>query len=286
MTAIAGLADEPLVTDQRLKQALPDVSSSALADGGAALIPYVDIVEAADLDFGGLLADREPVDLARRQGGAAVRQGAEQAGGGDRRALQGAEIHHRLVEVARPVRGQQRLGPGGEFLPGGGGADRRGDAVIPGQHAVDVAVHDGGRQPECDRADGCRRVVAHALESADAVERVREPAECDNLPRGGVQVAGAAVVAQPLPEPQHRVLGRCRQALHVREGGHETLPVGLPLGDPGLLEDDLAEPDGIGVAGAAPRKVPSVVRVPGEQGFGHGKHITKIVNCATSSFFS
>ena len=138
---------------------------------------------------------------------------------------------------------------------------------MTGQDAVYVAVHDGGGNAEGDRSDGGGRVVADTLEGADPIQGIREGAGLRDLFRGGVQVAGAAVVTEALPEPQDLVFRGCGKALHVRETVHETLPIGASLCNAGLLQDDFAEPDGIRVSGPPPGQVTAVIPVPVEDRF-------------------
>ena len=76
---------------------------------------------------------------------------------------------------------------------------------------------------------------------------------CRQRPGGTVQVAGAAVVAKPLPEEQHILLGSRGQVRHAGKRAHETLEVGDYGRDLRLLQHDLADPDAIRVAVAAPR---------------------------------
>ena len=60
-----------------------------------------------------------------------------------------------------------------------------------------------------------------------------------DLSRCEMQIAGPAVIAQPLPLSQHFILrGRC-QILNRRPATHEPLPVVPALFHLCLLEDDL-----------------------------------------------
>ena len=184
--------------------------------------------------------------------------------------MHGPEIHHGLVEVARAVFGQERLCQGRELFLRCRGAHGRVDAVMPCQHAIDIAVDHGGGQAECDGTDGGRCVIAHAFQGADAFQRVGEGALLPDLSGGSKEVPSAAVVAEPFPEPQHLVFRCGSQRRDVGEPGHEAFPVGRSLGDPGLLEDDFAQPDGIGVARPAPGQVAAVDVIPAEDPFGEG----------------
>ena len=133
------------------------------------------------------------------------------------------------------------------------------------QHTIDIAVDHSHGQVEGYRADGRSGVVAHALQPSDLFISVGESAHRHNLAGGKVKVAGPAVVAQALPLAQHLVLSGRSQVADGGPAAHEPQPVVPSLPDLRLLQDDLREPHGIGVAGLAPRQVASVLAKPSEQ---------------------
>ena len=81
-----------------------------------------------------------------------------------------------------------------------------------------------------------------------------------------MEVAGAAVIPQPLPEFQHLIFGGLGQQRHPRESLREAQVIVHPLLDTGLLEDDLREPDAVGIARLAPREGATMAAVPGNEG--------------------
>ena len=87
--------------------------------------------------------------------------------------------------------------------------------------------------------------------------------------RAGVQVAGAGVIAEPLPGMQHLVERGGGQRTNIGETRHELVKIGADRRDRGLLQHDLAEPDAVGVGASAgrgaPGQVAAVAVVPGEQ---------------------
>ena len=249
-------------------QPLPDVAGPAPMEGGLPLETHIDIGQMPLHGLPGFLLDRQEFHPSVAEGLAGRLQRAGEAGGVHRRAAGGAEVHHALVEGGGRFRRQEPLGERREFLLRGRRPDRRRDAEISRENAVDVPVHDGGREAEGDGADGRGRVVAHALEAPDTLQRGREAAHRHDLLRRGVQVPGAGIVAEPLPEAEHLVLGRGREGADGREALHEPLPVGPSLGHTRLLEDDFAQPHRIRVPGPPPREVPAVLGVPAEDGLG------------------
>jgi len=60
-----------------------------------------------------------------------------------------------------------------------------------------------------------------------------------------VEVAGAGVVAQALPELEHGLFGGVGQVCDGGESGDEALVVGQALVHAGLLENDFGEPDAV-----------------------------------------
>ena len=154
------------------------------------------------------------------------------------------------------------MGQGLKFLFAFGGVDGGVDAEVAGEDTIDVAIDDGSGEAEGDTPDGSSGIVAYALESPDVIEGVREMAEGDDLPGSVVEVAGTAVVAQTLPLAQHLVFRSGSESLNGRPAVHKTLPVVPALLDLRLLEDDLGEPNGVGVAGLPPRQVTTVLTKP------------------------
>ncbi len=80
-----------------------------------------------------------------------------------------------------------------------------------------------------------------------------------------MQEAGAAVVAETAPGGEDFVFSGCGE----RFDGWELLhPVGVVIqdgGDAGLLQHDLGDPDGVGVAGTTPGEIAFVSVEPGEE---------------------
>ena len=85
----------------------------------------------------------------------------------------------------------------------------------------------------------------------------------------GVQVAGAGVIAEPLPLMQHVVERRCGKRANVGKPRHESVKIRGDRDDRGLLQHDLAEPYQIGIGALArqraPRQIAAMAVVPGEQ---------------------
>jgi hypothetical protein len=201
--------------------------------------------------------------LATEGAGAAQRrrQRAGQAGRRSRRADGGAELHQALVEVAGRAIGGQRGHDLAGALPEQLLAACRLHVVLDredaGEHAGDVAVDQRRALAVGDRRDGARGVGADARHLAQRGRRPWQRAAMafDDVAGAAVQVAGAAVVAEPGPVSEHVVERGVGQALHRREAAHPALPVRDDGGHPGLLQHDLRDPDRVRVAALAPGQV-------------------------------
>jgi hypothetical protein len=192
---------------------------------------------------------------------------ARGAAGSLGRAQGGAELHQRLVQVAGPGAARE-LGGGIPQAPLRGRARHVLAQVEDArQHARDVAVHHRLGPIEGDRSQRPGGVAADARQLAQGRGRVRQPAAVllVHHARGALEVARARVVAETGPDAEHGVGVGDRQGRDVGEAREEALVVGDHRLDARLLEHRLGDPDGVGVARAAPGQVAPVLVVPGQQ---------------------
>ena len=250
-----------------LVEALPDVALAALVDehGLGWLWPSdVKVVEMALLDLGGIGLDRQEGHLAMVVGGALMAEDAVCAVAACGLALHGAEVHDGLVEEVGPHRVDEGVEEVFKLALGGGGADGGVDAVEPCNEAVHVAVDDGVGESECEGGYGCRRIAANAFEGENLLVGAGENSMqvVGYVPGGGVEVAGAGVVAQSLPAFQHLFLGSVGQVLDGRVARDEVFVICPPLLYAGLLEDDFGQPDIVWIVRAPPGQIATVFVVP------------------------
>ena len=261
--------------DQRkLVKPLPDVAPLAAVQQDPITRGDVQVIEPAVADPGFALLHGTVGDGSGSEGQTTVRQRARLAAGRRGRTPNRPEVHDRLVVAARMRGIELRLRQTGEGPFSGRGVDRFGEVEEPREHPVNIAVDDGARGIVSRRTDGRGSVVAHAAQRAHVVRRHgKHPAETfDDLPGGGKQVAGAAVITQPLPEFQHLVLGSGGKRCDIGKTLRETKVVLHPLRHAGLLEDHLREPDAVGIARTAPGQVTALAGIPVEQYFGDAVH--------------
>ena len=79
-----------------------------------------------------------------------------------------------------------------------------------------------------------------------------------------MEVACTAVVAESLPFAEDLVFGGGGEVFHLGPAADEPQPVVVSLLDACLLEDDFAEPDGVGVGSVSPGEVAGVFGKPVE----------------------
>ncbi|EET44092.1 hypothetical protein NEISICOT_02044 [Neisseria sicca ATCC 29256] len=148
--------------------------------------------------------------------------------------------------------------------------------AVAGEHAAeyafDVAVQNGFAAVEGKGANGGGGASAYAAEGFQvfALRRKRTAELFDDLLRGFVQIARAAVIAQTRPQRQHFVLRRGGKRLYGREFFQETRIVVQHGGNLRLLEHDFGKPDAIRVFDLPREVVPAVLFLPAEEPFGEG----------------
>src|SRR5258708_23666574 len=87
----------------------------------------------------------------------------------------------------------------------------------------------------------------------------------DDLLRGFLQIARAAVIPETGPESQHFFLRRRGERVNIRKVLKKSLVVRNRCRNASLLEHDFRKPDAIGIRGSAPWQVPLEFAKPSEQ---------------------
>ena len=216
-------------------------------------------------------------------GGATRGERADAAIGVAGNALQGAELHDGLIVCAGLIGREEFAGQIVVEAAAGGGVGGRIDGEESADDAQHIPVDDGVRRPGGEGHDGGGRVVADAAEGADGgVIRGEASGEAiADVAGGGVEVAGAGIVAEALPEPEDVLLRGVGQGADVGEALEEAVVIVHPLRHAGLLEDDLGDPDAVGVAGVAPGQRAAVRVVPPAERAAHVIIVRHGVMCET-----
>ena len=184
-----------------------------------------------------------------------------------------SEVHHRLIEIGCLPFGQERLRQFGKEPLSLRGVDGGIDAEVASEYPIGVAIDGSHGQIESKRADGCCRIVAHPFQAPQPFIGLRESAFRHHLTRSRMQVSRPAVIAQPLPQAQHIVFRSRCQRLHRGKTLHEPLPIGQSLFDARLLQDNLTQPDGIGIAVRPPREAATMLLIPAQKRCCERRHI-------------
>ena len=190
--------------------------------------------------------------LARQTGGmsggvtqAQRGEGAVAAIGGFRGTDKRAQLHERLIEVARVGHGERFGDACGEAGLGIGIGDVTVVVVQSRKDAQHVSVHGRHRDPEADGRDSPRGIRTDPGQCAQQVVICRQLSAvvpADDL-CGLLQIHGAAVVPESLPDAPQFVEGDGGKGGNVGQGSHEPLVIRQNGVHPGLLQHDLADPD-------------------------------------------
>ena len=90
--------------------------------------------------------------------------------------------------------------------------------------------------------------------------------------RGLMQVARAAVIAEPRPAGENVIGGSGGERGNIREAGKETRIVVKHGRHLRLLQHDFREPDAVGVVALPGQVVAAVAGLPGGEAVGKGGH--------------
>ena len=179
----------------------------------------------------------------------------------------GAQFHQRLIENADIFRvrrhGSAHLFTDALFCFG---VCNIGCVVRQtGHHPQHIAVHRRFPHTKGRRGDGAGRVRSDTRQSQQVLIAIRKRTQLRHDFCRLLQIAGTAVIAQPLPE-LHELLLRCAgQRLHRGERLQKTGIIPQYRRHTGLLQHDLRDPDAIGITRVPPRKVPGVFPIPHQQ---------------------
>ena len=140
---------------------------------------------------------------------------------------------------------------------------------------VDIGIQDRHALIKSKRGDGCCRVWADTGKGTEgwkigwdiAAKLRRYRLRCS------VQVTGARVISEALPEFENIGFGGRRECGDIGKTAHPSLKIRDHGGDGGLLQHELGDQYGVGRGGSAPWEVASVGAEPSaERGVKIGSH--------------
>ena len=210
--------------------------------------------------------------VAARMRRAVLVPGAERAGRLLRRADGGAEIHHRLGEIAgaRSRRQRRARARGSRGLAPGSGVSTAKSRAITRSTLPSTGVAGASK---AIAAIGGRRVVADAGQRAQLGLRSSGKRRRGARPRLARRRAGCGrgrnSRGRPRPSARRRS-GAAASRATVGPAGEEARVIGLDRPHRGLLQHDLGEPDPVGIGASRPvgarhGSVAAMAVVPGEQ---------------------
>lgn len=181
----------------------PDILATAFSDEEGVAVAEEEIMEIPFADLGLLAFDGEIAGFAIYISMTGHGEWTGVAVGVGGFAEKGSHFHHRLVMFGGMLGVEELGGEGGKgFLPFGG-VDGCIDAGKAGQETVHIAIYHGVREIEGEGGDGSSGIVAHTFQGFDGVVVGRETGIkfrhhlfCSRL-----QIPGAGIIAQTLPEP-------------------------------------------------------------------------------------
>src|SRR6202521_2538520 len=184
-----------------------------------------------------------------------------------RTAKRRAKLHHRLVPFAGGFRVKQMIRIFLQIPPTICFAQVAANRAEPREHAGNIAIEHSVLRAVGNAEDRSRSVVADAGEREGPVEVSRKFSTvfCDDLLRGLLQIACAAVITEPRPQSQDFFLRSLGESADIRETREESFVIRDHRCHARLLEHDLREPDAVWVACAPPRQIALELVEPSEQ---------------------
>jgi len=178
-----------------------------------------------------------------------------------------AQIHQGGFIRARGSIWDKRGGPGPEHFASRTRIDRQLKIDHARQQSRDVRLDDWHSLVEREGGDRAGGITSNPGKSLDRIQSARKPATMFFHHGDGsrTEITCARVIAEALPGVKDLLFGSSRQGGEIGETLHPLIIIWEDGGDLRLLEHELGDQDGIGIAGAAPGKIAAVSAVPGAE---------------------
>ena len=175
-----------------------------------------------------------------------------------------AKIDKRGIEIGGAAYRHDLGSATPEELPAGGGIDCDPHIKEARENTRGVRLDYGNGLVEGEARDRVGGVFSDAGELPDRSDVAREFSIMSILdePGGGVQVAGASVVAKSLPGVEDIVLRSACQRGEVGEAPEPGVIIRAHGSDCCLLQHELGDEDCVRIVGAAPGEIPPVIAIP------------------------
>jgi len=182
-----------------------------------------------------------------------------------RGANKGAEIHHSVLKIARPVGGNELCRKFPQFLPTMGRINWRANIEKTGENASGVGFDDRQGFVESENCDCVCGVSADSGQRSQQIWSIRKfSAQFSEDGFGAtMKISRSRIVTEAFPGAQNlRFSRRSKRA----DGGKPVQPPIIVRDDGsslGLLEHDFGNQDGVGIVGLAPGEIAFALLEPG-----------------------
>jgi hypothetical protein len=155
-----------------------------------------------------------------------------------------------------------------EFFLASGSIDRAAKIKQARQNASSIGFDNWNWLIKRKRGDGIGRVTTDTGQFTDCREIARKSAPMAMVDgfRNRMQVAGSRIIPEALPRVEDVTFRRPGEGGEIRETAKPLIIIRDNGGNLSLLEHELGDEDGVGVAGLAPGKETAVCMVPTRQG--------------------
>ena len=185
-----------------------------------------------------------------------------------RRTNQRAEIDKRRIVNAGGISWNQGAGALPKLFPASGSIDRAVKIKQARQNASSVGFDNRNWLIKGERRDGIGRVTTDTGQLPDWREIARKSASMAMLDgfRNRMQVAGSRVIAEALPRVEDVTFRSLGQGGEIWEAAEPLIIIRDNGGNLSLLEHELGDEDGVGIASLAPREGAAMAAIPAKQG--------------------
>ena len=185
-----------------------------------------------------------------------------------RRTNQRAEIDQRRIVNAGGMFWNQRAGALPEFFSASGSVDRAVKIKQARQNASSIGFDNRNWLIKGERGNGIGRITPDTGQFTDCREIARKFASMAMLDgfRNRMQVASSRVIAEALPRVQDFTFRSPGQGGEIWEAAEPLIIIRDNGGNLSLLEHELGDEDGVGIASLAPGKGAAMAAIPIRQG--------------------
>ena len=185
-----------------------------------------------------------------------------------RRTNQRAEIDKRRIVNAGGISWNQGAGALPKLFPASGSIDRAVKIKQARQNASSVGFDNRNWLIKGERGNGIGRITPDTGQFTDCREIARKSASMAMLDgfRNRMQVASSRVIAEALPRVEDVTFRSPRQGGEIWEAAEPLIIIRDNGGNLSLLEHELGDEDGVGIASLAPGESTAMAAIPAKQG--------------------